>query len=110
MDSSTPLAVPFTVDAEGLTLAVRATPKASRNQIGGVVVQADGRAALAIRIAAPPVDGDANTALLAFLAKALGVSKSSVTLRSGQSARLKLVRIAGDGTAIAARLSALIAG
>lgn len=87
---------PFTVDAESVTLSIRATPNASRNAIAGMVEIAGGRSALSIRLAAPPVDGAANVALLAFLGKALDVRKSDVTIASGQSARVKIVRIAGD--------------
>ena len=48
-----------------------------------------------MRVAAPPVEGAANAALIAFLAKTLGVPRSSVTLASGAGARLKLIDIAG---------------
>ena len=49
--------------------------------------------ALKIRLAAPPVDGKANAALLGFLAKACGVSKSAVELVSGDTSRAKRVRL-----------------
>jgi hypothetical protein len=48
-----------------------------------------------VRVAAPPVEGAANAALIAFLAKTLGVPKSSLTIVSGAGARLKLIDIAG---------------
>ncbi len=51
--------------------------------------------ALKIRLAAPPVDGKANAALLAFIAERLGVSKSAVTLKSGQTSRRKVVEVEG---------------
>lgn len=60
--------------------------------------------ALKIRLAAPPVDGKANAALIAFLAKACGVSKSAVELVSGDTCRAKRVRVSG---ADAARVAAL---
>lgn len=50
--------------------------------------------ALKIRLAAPPVDGKANAALLAFVAAALGVARSAVTLKSGQTSRRKVVEVA----------------
>jgi uncharacterized protein (TIGR00251 family) len=87
--------LPFTIDGDTLTLAVRITPKASRDALGDFVALPDGRHALAVRIAAPPVDGAANTALIAFIAKTLGVSRTSVTIASGDTARLKLLRITG---------------
>jgi uncharacterized protein (TIGR00251 family) len=98
--------LPFTIDAKGVTLCVRATPNASRSAIAGIVEIAGGRSALSIRLAAPPVDGAANTALIAFLAKALDVRKADVTIASGQSARIKIVRIGGEP----ARLTSVLEG
>jgi len=103
------VADPFTVEGDHILLAVRITPKASRNAIGAVLDLPDGRHALAVRIAAPPVDGAANAELIAFIAKALGLSRSAVTIRSGETGRLKIVRLNGDVTAIAAALQAAIA-
>jgi hypothetical protein len=55
--------------------------------------------ALKIRLAAPPVDGAANDALIRFLADRLGVARSAVTIAHGQSGRRKTVLVAGLGTA-----------
>ena len=52
--------------------------------------------ALKIRLLAPPVDGKANAALLDFLAKRLGLTKSQISLISGQASRRKVVEIAED--------------
>lgn len=71
-------------------LFVRAKPRASRSRVVGIA--ADG-ASLEIAVAAPPVDGEANAALVEFLAKALGVRKSSVSLARGDAARHKVFRI-----------------
>jgi len=90
-------------------LTVRITPKASRNAMGSVLALPDGRHALAVRIAAPPVDGAANAELIAFLAKTLGVARGAVTIAAGETGRLKRIRIDGDGPGIAARLRAAIA-
>ena len=51
--------------------------------------------AVKIRLAAPPVDGAANTALVAFLAERLGLPRTSVTVVAGATGRRKRVRIAG---------------
>lgn len=101
-------AQPFSVNADGVRLAVRLTPRASRNAIDGVVIGADGRPALHVRLNARPVDGAANTALIAFLAGALKLRKAEVVIVSGETARLKIVQLHGDGTEIAARIAALI--
>lgn len=51
--------------------------------------------ALKIRLAAPPVDGKANAALLGFIAARLDIAKSAVMLKSGQASRRKVVRLSG---------------
>lgn len=68
----------------------------------------DGSTALAVRIAAPPVDGAANAALVALLAKSLAVRRSDVRIVAGEGSRLKRVRVDGDGRAIAERLMTII--
>lgn len=89
------MAGPVTADGGDALLAVRVTPRAKRSALAGLVADAEGRPLLAIKLAAPPVDGAANKALIAFLADAAGVPKSAVTLLSGETARKKLLRFAG---------------
>jgi uncharacterized protein (TIGR00251 family) len=72
-----------------------------------VVALADGDQALAIQIAAPPVDGAANAALLAFLSKLLAVSKTDLVLAAGEASRLKRIRIYGDPQNLAQAIRAL---
>jgi uncharacterized protein YggU (UPF0235/DUF167 family) len=78
-----------------MRLAVRLTPRGGRAAIDGWAVDGAGRPYLKVRVAAPPVEGEANAALLTFLAKTLGLPKSNLTLASGAGARLKLIDIAG---------------
>ena len=99
---------PLELLADGVRLAVRATPRARRSEARGVVDVGDGRRALSVRLAASPVEGAANDALIAFLADAAGVARSAVTIVSGEKARLKRVEISGDPKAIATRLAALL--
>ena len=82
-------------DGQGVRLAVRLSPRASRNAVEGVVTGADGRAVLSIKLNAPPVDGAANEALGRFIAEGLGLARSAVVIKSGHTARQKLLRIAG---------------
>lgn len=72
-----------------LELDVRVAPRSSRDAVLGVH---DG--ALKIALSAPPVDGEANAALVAFFAKALRVPKSAVVLVRGERGRSKTLRIA----------------
>ncbi len=74
----------------GVTLTLKIVPRASRNAVAEVVGEA-----LKIRLQAPPVDGKANAALIAFLADKLGVSGRTVTILSGETGRLKRVLVAG---------------
>ena len=67
----------------------------------------EGRVALGVKLAAPPVDGAANAALVLFLSQRLGVPRSAVQILSGEKSRLKIVRVAGcTAEAAAARLAA----
>ncbi|MDR2711402.1 MAG: DUF167 domain-containing protein [Burkholderiales bacterium] len=75
-------------DGNDLMLTLHVQPGAKRTEIQGIH---DG--ALKVRLAAPPVDGKANQALLRFFAEAFGVGQRAVTLEQGQSARRKVVRI-----------------
>jgi hypothetical protein len=75
----------------------------------GIVQGADGRSALQLRLSAPPVEGAANKALIVFLAEALSVRKAAIAIRSGETARLKMLFIEGDGPALTARLDDWIA-
>jgi uncharacterized protein (TIGR00251 family) len=96
------------VEQGSVMLAVRVTPKSSKTALAGTVSMPDGRSVLAVRVAAPPVDGAANAALIAFLSKNLGVRKADVTIASGEAARLKIIRISGDGQQIAERIRAMV--
>ena len=95
---------PFVVEKDTVRLAVRVTPGAKRNAVGGIVHDANGRPALAIRLTAPPVDGAANKALCDFVAKLTGVRRSSVAIRSGEAGRLKILQLSGDIISIVRRL------
>jgi len=99
---------PYSITETGVRLSVRLTPRAARDGLAGVTEDANGRGMLAIRLSAPPVDGAANKALIAFLAKALGLRKTDIAIRSGELSRMKILELAGDGRAIAARLDALL--
>ncbi len=74
---------------KGSALAVRVTPRASRNEI--VDLLEDGT--IKVRIAAPPSDNEANEALIEFLSEVLGVPKSRLDIVAGASGRDKLISI-----------------
>jgi uncharacterized protein (TIGR00251 family) len=74
-------------------LAVRVTPRSSRPGIGDWRTGADGREELEVRVGEAPADGAANGAVVKLLAKALGISRSEVTIISGHAARHKRIAI-----------------
>ena len=74
--------------ADSCRLKVRVQPKASRNQVDGFE---DGT--LWLRVTAPPTEGQANAGVIALLAKALGVSKSSLEIVRGHGSRDKVVLV-----------------
>jgi hypothetical protein len=80
--------------ADGCTLSVRVHPGARKNGVTGV--HAD---ALKIALSAPPVDGKANEALIAFVADALHLPRTRIALVSGLTSRAKMVRITGKSAA-----------
>ena len=93
----------------GLSLFVRVTPNAGRDAIEGVEFRDGGTAVLRLRVKAVPDKGKANAAVVALLAKALGVPKSGMSVVSGETARLKTIAIVGDGPALALAVERLSA-
>jgi uncharacterized protein (TIGR00251 family) len=75
-------------DGPDLILTLHIQPRAARDEIAG-----PHGGALKLRLTAPPVDGRANERLRAFLADLCGVSKAQVTVLSGETGRIKRVRI-----------------
>jgi len=74
----------------GVTLTLHIQPGAKRSEIAGIHGDA-----LKIRLAALPVDGKANAALIEFIATTLGVTRAEVELKSGQTSRRKVLAVAG---------------
>ena len=74
---------PFGAAADGVRLRLRVQPRARRNQVDGLVAEADGGVALKVAVTAAPEDGKANAAVIALLAKAWGLPKSAFTVVAG---------------------------
>jgi uncharacterized protein (TIGR00251 family) len=88
--------------AGGTLLEVRVIPRAPRSAVAGI---RDG--ALLVRLAAPPVDGEANDALVTLLAGVLDVPRRDLTIVAGERARRKRLRVTGlTPDAVLARLGA----
>jgi uncharacterized protein (TIGR00251 family) len=92
----------FRVAADGrITLTLHIQPGAKKTEFAGRHGDA-----LKIRLAAPPVDGKANEALVKFIAATLHLPKSSVMLKSGQTSRRKVLEISGAESSEIASLAA----
>jgi uncharacterized protein len=74
----------------GAIFAVKIHPRAKKNALTGEVGDA-----LKLSLTAPPIDGKANTACIEFFVNLLKVPWSSVTIASGKTSRLKVIRVAG---------------
>ena len=100
-----PAEIDYTFDVSAaVRISVRVKPRASRSR----VLRADGLN-IEASLAAPPVDGAANAELLGLLARVLAVSKSSLRLVLGETAKNKVVELTGLGTDEAAtRLAAAV--
>ena len=100
---------PWRVAPDGLMVVVRVTPKGGRDAIDGIADLADGSSVLKVRVRAAASEGEANAALMQVLARALGVAARDVSLLSGARGRIKRVKIAGAGAALAAALEEMCA-
>jgi len=80
----------LTAHADGVTLAIKLQPRASRTEIGEL-----NGSELRIKVTAPPVDSAANEALIALLAETLDCPRGKVQLVRGQTSRNKVVKIHG---------------
>jgi len=75
----------------GAAITVRVTPRARKTEFGGILEDGTVR----IRVAAPPVEGKANRAVIAFLAKALGIRKNKIEIVAGERGLDKIITIDG---------------
>src|ERR1700760_2407588 len=87
---------PWRYSSQGVSIALRVTPRGGRDDIDGIETLANGRSVLKVRVRAIAEGGEANRAVIELLAKALGVPKAHVKLLSGATSRLKQFAVDGD--------------
>jgi uncharacterized protein (TIGR00251 family) len=87
---------PWRYSTQGISVALRVTPRGGCDDIDGLETLANGRSVVKVRVRAIAEGGEANRAVIELLAKALGVPKSHVRVLSGATSRLKQIAIEGD--------------
>ncbi|MCF1743785.1 DUF167 family protein [Paradevosia shaoguanensis] len=92
----------------GVLVALRVTPNAGADAIEGEEARDDGSRVLRVRVKAVPDKGKANAAVIALLAKKLGLPKSAITLESGETARMKILLVSGEAASVIDRLETLV--
>ena len=101
---------PWRHSTDGISVALRVTPRGGRDDIDGLERLADGRTVVKVRIRAVAEGGQANRAVTELLAKALGVPKGKVRILSGATSRLKQIVVDGDPAALGESLRKAVAG
>jgi uncharacterized protein len=102
----TPL--PFKAAAGGGLLFLRVTPKAGADEIAGLHHDADGKMSLQVKVRTQPEKGKANEAVIQLLAKSFGLPRSAFSIVSGETGRLKTIRIDAPPQRIEQTLRSLI--
>jgi len=87
---------PWRYSTEGISIALRVTPRVGRDDIDGIETRANGRSVVKVRVRAIAEGGEANRAVTELLAKVLGVPKARVKILTGTTSRLKQVAVGGD--------------
>lgn len=100
---------PWRYSTDGISVALRVTPRGGRDDIDGIETLANGRSVVKVRVRAIAEGGEANRAVTELLAKALGVPKRCVRVLSGTTSRHKQVAVDGDPTKLGDTLRKLTA-
>jgi uncharacterized protein len=100
---------PWRYSTQGISVALRVTPRGGRDDIDGIETLANGRAVVKVRVRAMADGGEANRAVTELMARALGVAKANVRIVSGATSRLKQVAVDGDPAKLGEALRSLTA-
>ena len=100
---------PWRYSTQGISIALRVTPRGGRDDIDGLETLADGRIVVKVRVRAIADGGEANRAVTELIAKALGVPKAKVRILSGTTSRLKQIAVDGDPAKLGESLRKLTA-
>ncbi|MFA4993868.1 MAG: DUF167 family protein [Bdellovibrionales bacterium] len=94
---------------DGVRLTVRAKPGLSRAHDIKIVDIGNGKRAIEVSVSADAKEGKANRALIERLSEEIGVTKKKITIKTGETGRLKIVEIQGDAQALVRSVKALLA-
>jgi len=100
---------PWRYSTQGISVALRVTPRGGRDDIDGVETLANGKTVVKVRVRAIAEGGEANRAVTELLSKALGVPKGKVRVLTGTTSRLKQIAIDGDPAELGEALRVLTA-
>jgi len=100
---------PWRYSTQGISVAVRVTPRGWRDGIDGIETLANGRTVVKVRVRTIAEGGEANRAVIALLSEALGVARGRVRILSGPTSRLKQIAVDGDPARLGERLRKLTA-
>src|SRR5882757_8447334 len=100
---------PWRYSTQGISVALRVTPRGGRDDIDGIETLANGRSVVKVRVRAIAEGGEANRAVTELLAKVLGVPRGKVRFLSGTTSRFKQIAIDGDPAKLGEALRVLTA-
>jgi len=100
---------PWRYSLQGISVALRVTPRGGRDDLDGLETLANGRTVVKVRVRAIADGGEANRAVTELLAKVLGVPKARVRILSGTTSRLKQIAVDGDPAKLGESLRRLTA-
>src|SRR4030081_3910323 len=100
---------PWRYSTQGISVALRVTPRGGRDDIDGIETLANGRSVVKVRVRAIAEGGEANRAVIELLAKALGGPRGQIRVLSGTTSRLKQIAVDGDPAKLGDALRKLIA-
>ncbi len=100
---------PWRYSTQGISVALRVTPRGGRDGIDGIETLANGRTVVKVRIRTIAEGGEANRAVINLLSEALGVARGKVRIVSGPTSRLKQIAVEGDPAKLGERMRKLTA-
>lgn len=101
------MAEPWRYSGDGISIALRVTPRGGHDDVDGIETLANGRSVMKVRVRAIADGGEANRAVTHLLAKVLDVPKTNVKILSGATSRHKQVAVSGDPKSLGDTLRAL---